>query len=70
MNFNEWGKLSPSKQEKKLADICDKITEDEMPLPKYLIIHRDAKLTQEEKDIICSWTKSLTEDSDSTNTKK
>ncbi len=70
MNFNEWGKLSQSKQEKKLADICDQITDENMPLPKYLIIHKDAKLSQADKDALCNWTKSLLKDSDEKDNKK
>ncbi len=69
MNFNEWGKLSQSKQEKKLADICDEITGDDMPLPKYLILHSDAKLSVADKDALCSWANSYLKDSDSTDTK-
>jgi hypothetical protein len=56
MNFSEWGKIPESKQEARLEAICDEIKEGEMPLPNYLIIHGDAKLTQQEKDILCKWT--------------
>ena len=55
MNFSEWGKISVSKQGTKLQKICDNVTEGEMPLPKYLMIHKDAVLSQEEKDILCKW---------------
>jgi hypothetical protein len=55
MNFSEWGKLSPSKQSIKLESICEQITEGEMPLPNYLMIHKEAELTQEDKDVLCSW---------------
>ncbi|HEY3249924.1 MAG TPA: heme-binding domain-containing protein, partial [Ignavibacteria bacterium] len=56
MNFSEWGKIPESKQEARLEAICDKITEGEMPLPKYLIFHGDAVLTQQDKDALCKWT--------------
>lgn len=59
MNFSEWGKMSMGKQEKNLTSICDEISEEEMPLPNYLILHGDAKLTQQDKDAICNWIKSL-----------
>ena len=55
MNFSEWGKLSASKQSTKLQNICDNIKDGDMPLPKYLLIHRDAVLSQQEKDILCKW---------------
>jgi hypothetical protein len=55
MNFSEWGKLSVSKQSTKLQNISDKVKDGDMPLPKYLLIHRDAVLTQQEKDILGKW---------------
>jgi hypothetical protein len=70
MNFSEWGKLTQPKQEKKLSDIYDQVTQGDMPLPKYLIIHKDAALSQTEKDAICGWITSLGLDSDSLDVKK
>ncbi len=55
MNFSEWGKLSSSKQNIRLESICEEITEGEMPLKQYLIIHRDAELSQADKDLLCNW---------------
>jgi hypothetical protein len=57
MNFSNWGKLSLSKQSIKLENICEEITEGEMPLPQYLLIHKEAELRKEDKDILCSWAK-------------
>jgi hypothetical protein len=55
MNFSEWGKMSASKQGIKLDKICEEITEGEMPLKQYLMIHKDAELSQADKDLLCSW---------------
>lgn len=55
MNFSEWGKIPQTKQELRLGDICEQVKSGEMPLPKYLIIHGDAKLTDSDKDILCKW---------------
>lgn len=55
MNFSEWGKISPTKQAVRLESICEQIREDEMPLPNYLIIHRDAVLSERDKEILCNW---------------
>jgi hypothetical protein len=55
MNFSEWGKLSVSKQSTKLQNISENVKDGDMPLPKYLLIHRDAVLSQQEKDILCKW---------------
>ena len=61
MNFSEWGKMKVSRQSTQLQKICDNIKEGDMPLPKYLMIHRDAVLAQEEKDILCKWANDLSD---------
>ena len=55
MNFSQWSKIPDSKKEARLNEICEEIKSDEMPMPKYLYIHGDAKLTQAHKDILCKW---------------
>ena len=55
MNFSEWGKMSAPKQEKKFSDIIDQVTDTLMPLPKYLIIHKDAALSEADKQVILKW---------------
>ncbi len=55
MNFSQWGKMPTAKQEARLNEICEEIKSDEMPLPPYLILHGDAKLSQADKDILCGW---------------
>lgn len=55
LNFNEFGSYSIRKQQSKLKAIADQIKDGEMPLPSYTLIHRNARLTQEQKDLIISW---------------
>lgn len=55
MNFSQWGKMSEGKREARLESICDEISDDEMPLKKYLLLHSDAKLSRQDKDILCNW---------------
>ncbi len=55
MNFSQWSKIPAAKQEARLNEICEEIKADEMPLPPYLIIHGEAKLSQADKDILCRW---------------
>jgi len=57
MNFSEWGKYSKDKQSIKLDNICDEITDGEMPLKQYLYIHKEAVLSKEDKNILCNWSK-------------
>jgi len=58
LNFSEWSLYSPKKQEEKLEDICDQVTNGDMPDGKYLLIHRQAKLTQQEREAVCDWVES------------
>ena len=55
MNFSQWDKMPTAKQEARLNEICEEIKSDEMPVPPYLILHGDAKLSQADKDILCGW---------------
>lgn len=58
LNFSEFNKLDPKRKVRKLEEICDEVTNGNMPLPSYLWLHRDAVLSQTEKDALCSWTAS------------
>lgn len=55
MNFNNWGKLSSTKQSKKFSDIVDEVTDGNMPLPKYTMIHKDAVLSEPDKQALLKW---------------
>jgi hypothetical protein len=58
LNFSEWGKMPVDKQERKKKHIQDEVDEGGMPLPVYLLMHSDAKLTESDKQIIKNWTDS------------
>ena len=55
LNFSEWNKIPNAKKEARLNEMCEQIKSGEMPLPNYLIIHKEAELTQADKDALCSW---------------
>lgn len=56
MNFSEWGKLPSKDAAELLEDICKEIEAGAMPLPSYLWVHGDARLTIEDRRSICLWT--------------
>lgn len=58
LNFNEWGKMSGPKKEARLNEICEQSRSGEMPLPNYLLLHGDAKLSQADLEILCTWAES------------
>lgn len=58
LNFSDWKTYDAKKQRRKLAEVCEEIQAKAMPLPSYLWIHWDAKLTDEQIKTICDWTES------------
>lgn len=59
VNFSEWGRYSAKDQQKHLKEVCSEVTEGEMPALQYTLIHRNAKLSADERTAVCRWTKSL-----------
>jgi hypothetical protein len=59
LNFSEWGTYSPKKRNKKMEEVCEQVRSREMPLPSYLWIHRDAQMSDDEIDVVCSWTEAV-----------
>lgn len=57
VNFSDWGSYSAERQQRKLGDICDEVKDGGMPLRQYTWMHNGSKLTQQQRDAICSWTK-------------
>lgn len=55
LNFSEWKSLSFEKRQKLLPEICQEITEREMPTEEYVLMHPRAKLTRVEIDSVCNW---------------
>ncbi len=56
MNFSEWGSYPAKRKEEKLEEICEQLTNGDMPDPKYLLVHRSARITPEERGAVCQWT--------------
>ena len=57
LNLSQFATYDPKKRSKKLREICEQVSSGEMPLPSYLWIHRDAVLSDSDKQAICDWTK-------------
>lgn len=55
LNFSEFAAYRLRRKIIKLQQIAEQVTEDEMPLPSYLIIHTYAKLSQEQKHRLVTW---------------
>jgi hypothetical protein len=59
LNFSEFAGYRLRRQIIKLQQIAEQVSEDEMPLPSYLIIHTRAKLSQEQKDRLVAWANTM-----------
>ena len=56
LNLNEFATYPAKKQDRKLEEVCDQVKSGEMPLPSYLIVHSEAALSEQDKQVICDWT--------------
>ena len=56
LNFSDWAKLPPDRQERKLRQICDEVEDGIMPLSSYLPMHPAARLSDQDKKTLCDWT--------------
>ena len=58
LNFSEWPTFDFELQELALSDIAEQVSEGKMPLQSYTLIHRDAKLSDEERELLLGWARS------------
>jgi len=56
LNFSEYGLLDKADRIGAFADFCDAVDAGTMPLQSYILIHKDARLTQEDRENLCNWT--------------
>jgi cytochrome c len=57
LNLSAWQQYSAEDQMSLLSKIASEARSGEMPPRQYLIIHRDAKLTPEQEDLLYAWAK-------------
>lgn len=58
LNFSEWRDYSDRRKDHKLEEVEEMVSEGEMPLWFYLPLHRDARLSDEEKQALIDWSRS------------
>jgi cytochrome c551/c552 len=56
LNFSAWGRLSDKERNELLAESWTEIEEGEMPPWYYVLMHPDAKLSQQDRDALRDWT--------------
>ena len=57
LNFDEFGSYTLRRQKSKFKSIASQIADNEMPLKSYKLLHANARLTKDEKQLIINWAK-------------
>ena len=58
-NYSEWTTYDSDEQDKFLGSMCSLPRRGRMPLPSYLWIHRDAKLSAGDIAVLCDWSEKM-----------
>jgi hypothetical protein len=56
LNISTWNTTDTKRRVRKLDKMCEEVQNGEMPLPSYLWIHWDAKLSPNDVNALCDWT--------------
>ena len=59
LNFSEWAQYSPKKADHKLEECVEMVQEGEMPMSSYTLIHKNARLSEDQKLVLVNWFNSL-----------
>ena len=61
LNFSEFAAYTPRRQYRKFAEIKEQVEEGEMPMAVYTIVHRNAVLTEQQKELLIQWSLAMKE---------
>lgn len=59
LNFSTFGSYSKRRQASKLESIAGQVKAGSMPPESYALVHRDARLTKEEVQVLTQWVQAL-----------
>ena len=55
LNASEYGSMEKADKIKLLVDFCEVVESGKMPMVSFTLIHKAARLSQEDKEAICIW---------------
>jgi hypothetical protein len=55
LNYSEWPAFDLEEQEHLFEEMWEMLSEGEMPLKSYTLIHRDARLSDTEREVLLQW---------------
>jgi hypothetical protein len=61
LNFSTWNRYSTQQQVKKLKESWQEVSEGEMSPWYYLPVHRDARLSAEDRTLLEQWARAPTD---------
>ena len=56
LNFSDWKLNNKRRKIRQLEDIKEQVQQGEMPMGIYTVIHKKAKLTESQKQLLVKWT--------------
>jgi cytochrome c551/c552 len=59
LNFDEFASYDAKKQDHKLEEVIETVEEGEMPVASYTLMHKEAKLSKQEKAQLIDWAKKV-----------
>jgi len=55
MNFSNWPHDRPRRARKNWENIADEVRSGRMPMPKYVRLHSEARLTPDDRESLAQW---------------
>ncbi|WP_372932544.1 heme-binding domain-containing protein [Mariniphaga sediminis] len=62
LNLSEWGNMDVLDKISALDKMCEEVEDGEMPLKSYKLMYPGARLSEEQKALLCEWTGKLSEE--------
>ena len=59
MDLSQWAAYTDRQKQDRLDGICEMVSSGDMPPSQYTLIHRNAVLTQQDRDTLCQWVKGV-----------
>jgi hypothetical protein len=56
MDFSTWNRYTAAQQSRHVGEIWDEVSQGEMPPSTYLLMHRNATLTDQDRQTLRTWT--------------
>jgi Haem-binding domain len=56
LNFSNWAAYPPDDAEHAVEEMCEETEKGNMPIPDYLYLHPEAKLSKADVRALCDWT--------------